>query len=176
MRLLVLPPPMPRSLLDFSLRLLMITALLRLWLAAFKLAAALGADDLCVAIDAATRIAVDAVVPINNRLLDFRDACFLSLGAVTFVALGVALQFAVIDMMLLQLAYVLILAALLILSGVDAALNFYCCFTRTLTPMCRTSLDLTGCHRSYSQEGLLTTLLFQGSVRSRLPICFLLYL
>ena len=170
MRLLVLLPPMPRSPLEFSLQLLIITALLRLWLAASKLAAALG-TDLRVAIDAAARI---AVVPINNHwLLGFRDACFLSLGAVTFVALGVALRFAVIDAVL---AYLLILAALPVLSGVDAALNFYCCFTRTLTPMCRTSLDLTGCHRSYSQEGLLTTLLFQGSVRSRLPICFLLYL
>ena len=173
MRLLVLPPPMPLSPLDLSLRLLVIALLLSLWLAAFKLPAALG-TDLRVAIDAATRVAVVAVVPVDSHLLlGFRNACYLSLGTVTFVAPGVALRFAFFDVVLRQVTYVLVLTALLI---IDAALNFYCCFTRALAPMCRSSLDLTGCHRSCSQEGLLTTLFFRGSVRSRLPICSLLYL
>jgi len=142
--------------------------LLSLWLAAFKLPAALG-TDLRVAIDAAARIAVAAVVPVDSHsLLGFRNACYLSFGTVTLVAPCVALRFAFFDVVPRQVTDVLILTALLI---IDAALNFYCCFTRALARMCRSS-----CHRSCSQEGLLTTLLFRSSVRSRLPICFLLYL
>ena len=172
MRLLVPPPSMPPSPLGFSLRLLVITLLLSLW-PAFKLPAALG-SDLRVAIGAAARIAVVAVVPVDSHsLLGFRNACYLSFGTVTFVAPCVALRFALFDVVLRQVTYVLILTALLI---IDAALNFYCCFTRALARMCRSSLALTDCHRSCSQEGLLTTLLFRSSVRSRLPICFLLCL
>ena len=176
MRLLVLPPSMPPSPLGFSLRLLVITLLLSLW-PAFKLPAALGTESqvLRVAIDAAARIAVVAVVPVDSHsLLGFRNACYLSfVGTVTFVAPCVALRFAFFDVVLRQVTYVLILTALLI---IDAALNFYCCFTRALARMCRSSLGLIDCHRSCSQEGLLTTLLFRSSVRSRLPICFLLCL
>ena len=82
MRLLVLPPSMPPSPLGFSLRLLVITLLLSLW-PAFKLPAALGTESqvLRVAIDAAARIAVVAVVPVDSHsLLGFRNACYLSLS------------------------------------------------------------------------------------------------